>query len=81
MLLAHDCTTPHLPWAYYSGLKMQSALEERGIITKTMLGNAVLMALRTQPLVDTTTEILLAEPQEWFTTEFCKWIDKVLENA
>ena len=81
MLLAHDCTTPHLPWAYYSGLKMQSALEERGIITTTMLGNAVLMALRTQPLVDTTTEILLAEPQEWFTTEFCKWIDKVLENA
>ncbi len=81
LLLAHDCVRPALPWAYYSGVKMRSELEERGLITKVKLGNADVMAFRTQPLVDVTFEILLAEPQKWFTQEFCDWMDKVRANA
>ena len=81
LLLAHDCVTPALPWAYYSGVKMRSELEAHGLITKVKLGNADVMALRTQPLVDTTFEILLSDPQKWFTRELCAWIDKARANA
>ena len=75
--LAHDCCGSILPWAYYPGIKMRSELEARNLITKVKLGSAEVMALRTRPLVDTTTEILRSAPQEWFTTDFCSWMQRV----
>lgn len=79
MQIAHDCTSSF--WFYYSGVEMRKKLEERGLIRKVALGNTVLMAIRTRPLVDVTLEILSAAPQEWCTKDFYKWICQVRETA
>ena len=60
-----------------NGLQMQQYLEELGIIRKTTLGNAAVMALRTRPMVESMLKRLKAEPEKWFSPEFLAWQEEV----
>ena len=76
--LARDCQSVF--WIFYPGAKMREALEERGLVRRTPVGNTTLLSIRTRPLVDASLEILRADPQKWCTPEFYDWILR-LEKA
>ena len=53
---------------------MREALEERGLVQRTPIGNTTLLSIRTRPLVEASLEILHADPEKWCTPEFYQWI-------
>ena len=61
-----------------TGPRMQQFLEERGLCRKTMLGSAVVMALRTRPMVDLMLAQLKTEPEKWFSPDFLAWQADIL---
>ncbi|MBR2910906.1 MAG: AAC(3) family N-acetyltransferase [Lentisphaeria bacterium] len=70
--LAKDCKSTF--WIFYPGTVMREALEERGLVQRTPIGNTTLLSIRTRPLVEATLEILHADPEKWCTPEFYQWI-------
>lgn len=76
--LAKDCQSVF--WIFYPGIPMREALEERGLVCRTPVGNTTLLSIRTRPLVDASLEILRADPRKWCTPEFYDWIIR-LEKA
>jgi aminoglycoside 3-N-acetyltransferase len=60
-------------WPFYDSEKMEALLAERGLMATSRIGSATLRAIRTRSLVDTTLEILTAEPTTWFQASFLDW--------
>ena len=69
------------PWCSINGRFMRLGLAEKGLIRETRLGDAVLFALRTRPMVDETLAILRREPEKWFTAAFLQWRQSVLDTV
>jgi len=64
-------------WPFYNGEAWQAELERRGLIRKTKIGSATLTAIRTRPMVEETTAIMLADPNAWLCEPFLGWIESL----
>ena len=76
-MLRHD----HLPVGLsfcFDGSKMQHYLESLDLIRKTKLGKAVVMTIRTRPMVDNMLKALTTDPEKWFSVDFLAWRERVL---
>ncbi len=60
-------------WPFYDSEKMEALLAARGLMAYGRIGSATVRAIRTRPLVETTLEILTADPKAWFQPEFLAW--------
>ena len=64
-----------------NGPKMQRYLDSLDLIRKTDLGKAVVMAIRTRPMVDNMLKTLNADPGKWFSADFLAWREGALQEA
>ena len=64
-----------------NGPQMQQYLDSLGLIRKTRLGSAEVIAIRTRPMVDAMLKELKAEPEKWFIPELLAWRDEVFQAA
>lgn len=53
--------------------KFQEYLERAGLIVRTTLGNAEVMAIRTRGMVDEILDCVSREPEVFFTSQFLDW--------
>lgn len=65
------------PWPWINMIKLQSEIEEAGILKKTKLGSATLRGVRTRPLVSYAMRRVLSAPAEFIPSEaFLQWAER-----
>ncbi len=72
--LSHDCG-PGIRFSV-NAETLQKHLEEAGLLVRTTLGDAQVLAVRTRVLVDETMRCLAAAPESYFPEEFLQWMAK-----
>ena len=73
--LAHDMG--HGVWCPFNMWEMQDFYEEKGLVSRVSLGDAVLLSIRTRPLVDVGLQRLLDNTEKLLDKEFAAWVDEV----
>ncbi len=61
-------------WLFLDAARMQAELERLGLIRQTICGNAVFLLLEAKTACDAIYELVVSEPECWFTGERLKWI-------
>ena len=72
--LMHECK-PGIRFLF-NAEPFQKHLEEAGLVVRTTLGDAQVLAIRTRVLVDETMRALAAEPEKYFPEEFVAWMNR-----
>lgn len=72
--LMHDCK-PGIRFLF-NAEPFQKHLEDAGLINRTTLGDAQVLAIRTRVLVDETMRGLVSELGKFFQEEFLEWMKK-----
>ena len=60
-------------WPNYDDTKMESILDDIGLIRHGQIGKAEIKAIYTRDMVDKSLEILIANPSNWFSNDFLNW--------
>lgn len=72
--------SPEGVWLFYNGDKMHEALEAKELVKKVRCGDAVLYATNAKDCCDAAYEMLMANPEEWYSGEKNKkkldWINE-----
>ena len=71
--LRKDCSEG--VWPFYNSQDLQQELEKMGLVRKSKIGSATLTAIRVRPLVETTMNIMLSDPERWLNAEFRQWVE------
>ena len=66
-------------WPFYSGPDMEDALQEAGLLTETVCGNATLKRISAKQSTDFAVEQLLSAPSKWYGGEVLEWIYDCME--
>lgn len=61
----------------FSSDRFQTSLDHAGLICRTKLGNAEVMAIRTRPMVDETMKYLHDEPEKFYPQPFLEWKNNI----
>ena len=77
--LMYDCK-PGIRFLF-NAEPFQKHLEDAGLVKRTTLGDAQVLAIRTRVLVDETMRGLVSEPEKFFPEEFIEWMKKSRKSS
>jgi aminoglycoside N3'-acetyltransferase len=61
-------------WPYYNSERMQTRLEEAGLLRSTKCGNATLLCVEAKPSSDFALTLLQTEPDNWVRNQTRDWL-------
>ena len=70
-----------LLWPYFDTLRLYALADERGMIRKTMCGNALLSAFDIRPTNDLAEKLILEDPADWFDPPMSTWLEDAIKAS
>jgi len=68
-------------WPFYDGMKMQNALDSRGLIKRAPCGSAEFLCVSAKDSSDCAFNLLFENPEEWYAGEELDWIKDCIAAA